>query len=268
MNIATGALTHIAYCWLVERRDGAGLALTSHDRALVIDGRRYSPAPGIEPKSLRFSEGLEPDDSEVVGSLTSDAISADELENGLWDGARTQLFAVDWTDPDGECIDLFAGELGNIQTRDGQFSAEVVGSAARLDDAACPATSPLCRARLGDRECRVDLAGRSKRVAVTSQSGSTLQVDQAVGAEYLFGALRVIGGAARGFRSVILDVSGSTITLRDLPSGPVETGTELVLVEGCDKRFATCASRFGNAKNFRGEPHLPGTDLLTRYPGA
>jgi len=46
-------------------------------------------------------------------------------------------------------------------------------------------------------------------------------------------------------------------------------GGELVeITEGCDKMLATCAGRFGNVLNFRGEPHLPGIDLLTRYPGA
>ena len=33
------------------------------------------------------------------------------------------------------------------------------------------------------------------------------------------------------------------------------------------KSIATCAGRFGNTLNFRGEPYLPGVDLLTRYPG-
>ena len=47
-----------------------------------------------------------------------------------------------------------------------------------------------------------------------------------------------------------------------------EGGGALVeLIEGCDKSIATCAARFGNALNFRGEPYLPGVDLLTRYPG-
>jgi len=44
--------------------------------------------------------------------------------------------------------------------------------------------------------------------------------------------------------------------------------TLVELVEGCDKSLATCATRFANAVNFRGEPYLPGIDLLTRYPGA
>lgn len=36
--------------------------------------------------------------------------------------------------------------------------------------------------------------------------------------------------------------------------------------EGCDKRFATCAERFGNGLNFRGFPTVPGDDFLTVVP--
>ncbi len=53
-----------------------------------------------------------------------------------------------------------------------------------------------------------------------------------------------------------------------LPAFAIEPGTPVELTEGCDRRFETCVARFANAANFRGEPHLPGNDLLTRYPGA
>ncbi|MFL6789431.1 MAG: phage BR0599 family protein, partial [Sphingomicrobium sp.] len=56
--------------------------------------------------------------------------------------------------------------------------------------------------------------------------------------------------------------------LRTAPSSAVAIGTPLEIIEGCDKRLETCSARFANAANFRGEPHLPGNDLLTRYPGA
>jgi hypothetical protein len=42
----------------------------------------------------------------------------------------------------------------------------------------------------------------------------------------------------------------------------------MLLFEGCDKQLATCAMRFENALKFRGEPFLPGNDVLTRFPGA
>lgn len=58
------------------------------------------------------------------------------------------------------------------------------------------------------------------------------------------------------------------MTLTDAPAYPAAVGTRVLLTEGCDKQMATCSARFGNAINFRGEPYLPGSDLLTRYPGA
>ena len=54
----------------------------------------------------------------------------------------------------------------------------------------------------------------------------------------------------------------------DAAPNAVAAGTLVEVSEGCDKSFATCVARFGNGANFRGEPHLPGIDLLTRYPGA
>ena len=47
----------------------------------------------------------------------------------------------------------------------------------------------------------------------------------------------------------------------------VAAGVLVEVIEGCDKSLATCDARFANVANFRGEPYLPGVDLLTRYPG-
>ena len=59
---------------------------------------------------------------------------------------------------------------------------------------------------------------------------------------------------------------GDAVTLRRVPRFE-GVGALVEIIEGCDKSIATCAGRFGNAVNFRGEPYLPGVDLLTRYPG-
>jgi hypothetical protein len=37
---------------------------------------------------------------------------------------------------------------------------------------------------------------------------------------------------------------------------------------GCDKRLDTCIDRFANVLNFRGEPYVPGADLLLNYADA
>ena len=46
----------------------------------------------------------------------------------------------------------------------------------------------------------------------------------------------------------------------------VAEGDALTLTAGCDRRFATCRTRFANAENFRGFPHIPGNDYVLRYP--
>lgn len=266
--IAQGPLTSLAFCWRIERRDGAGLALTSHDTPLWIGGETFRAAPGIVPSAIIRGAGLDPHSGEVAGALTSNALNEMDLALGRWDAARVAIFAVDWTNPGGEQIRLIGGELGEVSVEGEQFSAELHGAAARLAELVCPETSPECRAEFGDKKCRVDLAGRTLRAVVVSSAGAELVIDQAIDDRFLFGRARFVGGANCGAISTIIDVEGNAVHLRDLPRIDIEAGTLIELREGCDKRFATCVERFDNAVNFRGEPHLPGNDLLTRYPGA
>jgi uncharacterized phage protein (TIGR02218 family) len=268
MGIADGALTSLALCWHLERRDGAGIALTSHDEPLLRKGITYEPAPGIMPASITRSVGLDADAGEVNGALSSDSLEEADLALGRWDGAGMRLSAFDWADEAAEPILLLAGEVGAVAIDGDSFTADLQGAAARLDDPVCPSTSAECRAQLGDKKCRVDLAGRTVRATVVETDGAALTLDQAVDDRYVLGRVRYLSGANCGLVSVVLSASGSTLQLRDLPRAAVEPGCGVELREGCDKRFQTCVSRFNNAVNFRGEPHLPGNDLLTRYPGA
>jgi uncharacterized phage protein (TIGR02218 family) len=268
MNIVDGELTSVAFCWRLERGDGAGLGLTSHDAAIWRGGADYLPTPGIVPAAVIRSAGLEPQSSEIAGALSSDALNEGDLALGRWDGATAALFATDWSDPDAETINLVTGELGEISIDGDGFSAELRGAATKLDKAFCPSTSPQCRAQFGDNRCRIDLAGRTRRATILASAEGELTLDQPVGDEFLLGRLRFMRGENCGRSTAIIAVDEAIVRVRDLPRGEIKAGCVVELREGCDKRFQTCIERFANAANFRGEPHLPGTDLLTRYPGA
>lgn len=266
-ELTHGELSSIALCWRLERADGAGIAVTSHDTALTYDEIAHAPTPGIVPASVTRRLGLEPHSSEISGALAANALSDADLALGRWDGARARLTAVDWQDTALVGIDLLAGELGQVTISGDDFSAELRGAAAKLEASVCPATSAECRAQFGDKQCRVDLAGSTDAAIVVSTADGELTLDQAVDDKYLLGRLRYMSGANCGIATTIIGVAGNAVTVRDLPRAPVEAGCRVELREGCDKRFQTCVERFGNAINFRGEPHLPGNDLLTRYPG-
>jgi uncharacterized phage protein (TIGR02218 family) len=268
MAILEGELTSVALCWRLERQDGAGLAFTSHDVVLTRDGVAYRPAPGMTPAAVSRSLGLEPHSAEVAGAISAEALNGRDLALGRWDGAGVRLFAADWSAADAAEVDLIAGELGEVSIRGQGFSAELRGAASALEEPVCPSTSPQCRAQFGDAHCRVDLPARAARAVVVSGSNGELTLDASVDPKYLLGRLRYISGANCGRITSVIAITGAIVRLRDLPRAAVEAGCVVELREGCDKRFETCSARFANAVNFRGEPHLPGADLLTRYPGA
>lgn len=264
-------LTTLAFCWRVERRDGVCLGFTSHDRDLAIGGLVYRSAPGVLPSAVSVSDDFDSSTLDVSGALTSDSIGEADLAAGRWDRASVSLFLVDWEDPGGERLALARGELGDVTVKANGFEAELRGPASLLERAVAEQTSPECRAELGDRRCRVDMAGRVRVTRVTAAPAEDLVVvAEAPGGPgaCAFGRLRWIGGANSGLESAILGSEGLELRLQEPPPFPVSAGDLVEIGEGCDKSFATCGARFANAENFRGEPHLPGMDLLTRYPGA
>jgi uncharacterized phage protein (TIGR02218 family) len=264
---SNSSLTGIAFCWTLERRDGAGLAMTSHDRAISLGGRVHEPNPGLMPSAIVKGEWDEPS-GEVSGAVTSDALSETDLLAGRWSGALSRLSATDWSNVDAGSIELVSGELGEIAIEGSAFRADLLGAGARLSASVCPTTSPECRASLGDKQCRVNMAGRTMRATVLAISGNELMINQPVDERFAKGRLHWLSGNNTGLKSLVSGYSGATLLLREPPRLTVRPGDCVQLFEGCDKRLETCRTRFRNVANFRGEPHLPGNDLLTRYPGA
>ena len=75
-----------------------------------------------------------------------------------------------------------------------------------------------------------------------------------------------MGGPLAGTRSAIVDAVGGALLLARPIEQTIPSGTRVLLREGCDRTLGTCHARFTNTANFRGEPFLPGNDLVARYP--
>ena len=256
----------LAWCWRLARRDGVVIGLTSHDRDLMVGGVVYRAAPGMKPSALETSDSLDAATMDLEGAIASDAIAARDLDAGRWDGAELELFVTDWSAADVAPVTVARGSLGAIERRGAAFAAELQGVTRLLDQPVCPATSPSCRATLGDRACRVDLAPLMHDRRVVAVTGRAVTLDSAV-ADMAFGELLWIDGANCGLASPVIAADGAVLQLAEAPSFLPDMPVRVRLTEGCDRQLATCRDRFTNAANFRGEAHLPGNDLLTRYPG-
>lgn len=258
-------LDTIATFWRIYRGDGVALGFTSHDRNLTFGGVTHLAAPGMVPAAIRLSAELSNDSTEAQGALSHDSIRAADLAAGLFDDAAIEIGAVDWLTRDHHT--LYSGHIGRIEDDSTQFFAELRSAKSLLEQDLVPRTSPTCRAEFCGRGCGLSavrftvarpLAGidfENNRVCFLGIGGDA----------YVDGRVRLMGGPQTGVSFGIIDTEGDWLVLdRPLVAG-TELGTRAELREGCDHNIATCADRFGNAINFRGEPFLPGNDLLARY---
>ncbi|KLE34458.1 DUF2163 domain-containing protein [Aurantiacibacter luteus] len=260
-------LEGVATWWSIKRRDGVALGFTSHDRDLVFGLMTYRAAPGMVPSAIRRTADLRRDAVEVQGVLAHDAISAEDLETGRYTGARIAIGLVDW-----ETLDravLFNGELGDVSREDGSFEAELRSAKAALELDPVPRTSPTCRAAFCDAACGLSPNLHTTLVGVKALDLEANSVAFDAGppaAHALHGQVKWVDGPLTGTTMQVIAADGGSLVLDRPLSADIAPGARAYLREGCDHTIATCAGRFANAANFRGEPHLPGNDLLARYP--
>lgn len=265
-------VTSVCRCWRLTTRDGVALGYTDHDMPLAVDGTMCEPQSGFSASEAKQSLGLQVDSVDVEGALSSASIADEDISAGLLDGASVETFLVNWRAPQ-HFARIGRSVVGKITRSDGRFVAELESRMRSLDQPNGRYVLRRCDAELGDARCRFALGAahrgygtvlevRNRSEIVASGLGSFQSGWFAAGLlDWTSG--RWSGGQVRVARH---GKAGSSATLY-LTAGAVlpEAGDSFSIVAGCDKSFATCRGRFGNALNFRGFPHLPGNDQAYAY---
>lgn len=258
-------LDNAATYWRVYRRDGVALGFTSHDRNLKFGGVLHRSAPGMIPTAIRMTSDLSDESAGVDGALSHDSIREADLSAGLFDRASIEIGIVDWETLTHQCV--YSGALGRVQDNSTGFSAELHSAKRELGRDIVPRTSPTCRALFCGPGCGLSAPRFTHRRTLVAVEFDLNRVKFASLAtqDFVDGQVRFLSGPQTGIAFGILGAAGDWLVLdRPLDAG-VELGSSAELIEGCDHTVATCTSRFNNAINFRGEPFLPGNDLLSRY---
>jgi uncharacterized phage protein (TIGR02218 family) len=270
-----GGVTTLCWCWKITRKDATTLGFTDHDRDLAFDGVTYRRASVRASGTLETEASFAGGTTAVAGVLDDETISAGDIANGLYQGARVQLFRVDWGDPADRVL-VWAGFLGEISRGELGFEAELRGRQASLERGVGRVYQRRCDAELGDARCTVDLelpAHRGEGVVSTvidSRSFRTSDLGAFADGWFTRGALTWISGANAGAAAEVeAHRGGGSVTTLELlvpSSAPLAPGDGFVVRAGCDKRWMSCKTKFANTVNFRGFPMMPGDDWLQAGP--
>jgi hypothetical protein len=171
-QIADGVMRHVR-CWRLTRADGVSVGATEHDRALERDGVRYEPGAALEMARFIARPGLAPDPAEVAGALSLEAIAEADLDAGLWDRARVEVWLYDWADAQAAGLLLWSGRLSAVSRRGAAFSAELISLKGDLEAPLGRVIARACDAALGDARCGVDLSRAEFAGAVCDKALST-----------------------------------------------------------------------------------------------
>lgn len=267
-HLASRATT-MAYCWRVTRRDGQVLGFTEHDEDIVCDGTNFLAASGFTASQIQKGLGLSVDNFTAAGALSSSTISETEILAGRYDDAALELLWVNWSDPTQFVVEA-SGHLGEIKRAGLAFTAEFRSLAARLNQKIGGTYQRTCSATLGDSKCRIDLTRSELRATAAVQTEGLVRrlVVTGLGAYavdwFTHGRAAFNSGLNTGIAMEVKKHTRSAgqdvLELWNAPPFAFAIGDAATVTAGCAKSFAACRNKFANQANFRGFPHIPGSD--------
>ncbi len=258
--------------WRIRRRDGVEQRFAALDADVTWGGQAWSAAAPFDATAIEASRSLAAGQMEVAGLLASPEITAEALLNGLYDDAEVIVLRVDWAAPARGAEVVLAGRIGRVSAGQTRFEAELLLPSALLDRPVLDLYTPECRVDLFSSRCGIAAAAWTRTATITAVLSDTAFIaadftEPAGWADY--GRVTVTSGPNAGARREVRAHSADgLIELWEPFAAPLAVGDTLSIAAGCDKRLATCRDRFANVANFRGFPHVPGTDAAFRYPDA
>jgi uncharacterized phage protein (TIGR02218 family) len=266
----SGATT-LATLWKITRTDGEVFGFTDHDAAITYDSVHYSPSSAFDASAVASRGDLSVSNLEVVGLLDSEGITAADIEAGRWDGAQIQVLQVNWADLSDGAEVIRVGETGQIQRKQGQYTAELRGLMAKLHNNIGRTIGPACDATLGDARCGVDLNALQVSgvvTAVTSRRAVTASALAQAAGYFTGGQITFTSGLNTGISMEVRDHDAGGVLVFALPLPfDVTVADAFDIKPGCDKTKATCIAKYSNLPNFRGFSFVPGQDKVLEVGG-
>lgn len=280
----------LALAYRIEKADATFVRFTTHNAPLEVNVgtwdvpvlETFTPVGAPSPESLRQDSGVSPSSTSSTGPLVIDGITAEDVRIGLYRKAELHLYVVDWLFPWVRYSwDRFIAGETKVSGEEVELQWRGIASVADVNIGGT--YTRLCRHRLGDARCKVDLSligSGTKTVSLVSgwgeahprkrfRSNLTGEADK----WWEFGRLYWLTGNNAINAMNAYDVkhsiqSAGEIELWTATPYDIEVGDTFRVEPGCDKTKATCFSKFDNVANFGGYPWMKPADHYTKSPKA
>lgn len=279
-----GSATMLATLWKLTLADSPEtvMGFTTHDVDIVYDGVTYLAATGITNTASQSGSDLSVDNQEVTGFLDSDTISEDDIRQGVYDNAEIEVLVVNWSDLTQGHYMLRKGTLGKVKMINGVFTAELRGLTQKLTTQLGSTYGAVCRAELGSQvmdvpapqwPCGFNIETLRESGAVLSSADARTITPEpgspsAASGYFDNGLITFTTGALAGRTFEIRSWDGTDLKMfLPLPLQPAP-GDEFSITPGCNHTTDDCINKFNNIVNFKGEPFIPGPDVVLNYPDA
>ena len=258
----------LATCYKVTWKDGTVRGFTTHTDDLSVGGVTYAAGTGFDPSQVRASAGMAVDGLDLSGAAVSPAINAGEVMEAYWDGARIEIFEVDYTQPAVGTNKLRSGWIGNIEVGGLGYTAEMRGLMHKLQQTQGRVVQEMCDADFCDARCGLNAATYTVTGTVDTVTSRRTFTDAArVEADglYTYGVLTWTSGSNIGLSSAVKSYTVGVVELVEAMPRDISVNDVYSMLQGCTKTREACVA-YSNIVNFRGFPEVPTPNSTVKGP--
>lgn len=262
-------VTTLCTCWKASLTNGVVYGFTDNTKDLLIDGIKYKASTGYTPTSISTSSQFNVDNLDVQALLSDDSITNRDLLSGLWDYAKIEIFELNYNAISDGVNQLRVGWLGEITIKDNSFTTELRGMMQKYQQSIGRVYAPACDATLGDTRCGKNLialtfTGTIESV-ISQRQFLASSLLQAIG-YFDYGLIKWNSGLNAGLSMEVKTYVTGNVLLQLPMANTIVVGDSFTIVAGCNKTLFHCKDKFNNVINFRGFPHVSGTDKVLKGP--
>lgn len=281
----------------MERTDGTILRFTSHDQELEVDEdgdvdtETFVPAGGFNGTAIQREAGLQVQNLDLLGVLSSSYVTEDDLRAGMYRNAQVTRLLVDWRISWAGVIETQTFWIGDVKYNGELWVAELSSQPMWLHQKVGRVHSRICDIRdHGNARCGFDNTTSPYTVLSVPVDDGTQDADEprrifqgtvggipssdngvdVVDDFYKHGKVVWSTGANAdaGIVSEIKEYTHATRLIElTLPTPFAIDDTDVfTIIVGCDRLPGTCKDKFDNRINFKGFEYMPGSDKVLRTP--